>query len=166
MTFTATVTVSTDVLDAIDEAARQSPKLMATAFKRATGRLRSRMLAELRKEPDLPSHPLRWASERQRRYVMAKLRAENNLPYQRTGRLLRAWDVDFEPDGAGGLFVVSNDATDSDGKAYARWVVGDDAQMMHLDTGWVQGAEVVSDYRVEAEEVLIQTWFTVADGGI
>lgn len=158
--FKAKVTIATDVLDAIDDAARQSPKLMQTAFRRATRRLRSRMLADLRKTPGRPHYPLRWKSEKQRRFVMAKLRAEGNLPYQRTGRLEASWYVEFEPDADGGLFVVGNEAS------YARYVVGDDAQPFHLDTGWVQGADVVSDYRVEAEEVLIQTWFTVADGRV
>jgi hypothetical protein len=158
--FKAKVTVATDVLDAIDDAARQSPKLMQTAFRRATKRLRSRMLADLRKTPGRPHYPLRWKSDKQRRFVMAKLRAEGNLPYQRTGKLEAGWYVEFEPDASGGLFVVGNDA------AYARYVVGDDAQPFHLQTGWVQGADVVSDYRVEAEEVLIQTWFTVADGRV
>lgn len=158
--FKAKVTIATDVLDAIDDAARQSPKLMHTAFRRATRRLRSRMLADLRKTPGRPHYPLRWKSEKQRRFVMAKLRAEGNLPYQRTGRLEASWYVEFEPDADGGLFVVGNEAS------YARYVVGDDAQPFHLDTGWVQGADVVSDYRVEAEEVLIQTWFTVADGRV
>lgn len=158
--FKAKVIVATDVLDAIDDAAMKSPKLMQTAFRRATRRLRARILADLRDEPNAPNYPLRWKSERQRRYVMAKLRKDNNLPYKRTGKLLAGWRVEFEPDADGGLLVVENDTL------YARYVVGDDAQPFHLDTGWVQGANVVSDYRVIAEDVLIETWFTIADGRI
>lgn len=160
--YSAKITVPTDVLDAIADTARRSPKLMQTAYERATRRLRSQMLEKLREEPGKPKYPIRWKSERQRRYVLAKLREDGNLPYERTGALLKAWRVVMEADGSGGIMTVENTSPS------ARYVVGDDAQPFHLDTGWVQGADVVSEFRPVAEDILIETWFTVADpfGGV
>lgn len=155
--YSAQITVPTDVLDAIRETAQRSPKLMQTAYERATRRLRKQILDSLREEPGRPHYPLRWKSDKQRRYVMAMLRESGNLPYDRTGALLKAWDVRLEDDGDGGIMVVENTA-DS-----ARYVVGDDAQPYHLDTGWIQGADVVSEFRPIAEDVLIETWYTIAD---
>jgi hypothetical protein len=151
------VTVDADVLIAIADTARKSPKLMATAYDRATRRLRKRLIDDLSVEPPKPTYPLRWKSDKQRRYVMAKLRAENNLPYQRTGALIKAWKVVLTPDADGSIMTVSNNAP------AARYVVGDDQQPFHIDTGWPSAARVIADYRVEAENVLIDTWFTVSD---
>lgn len=155
--YSAKITVPTDVLDAIRDTAQKSPKLMQTAYERSTRRLRKQILDTLREEPGKPKYPIRWKSERQRRYVLAKLREEGNLPYDRTGALLKAWDVRVENDGTGGIMVVENTSPN------AAYVVGDDAQPYHLDTGWVQGADVVSEFRPIAEDVLIDTWYTVSD---
>jgi hypothetical protein len=121
----------------------------------------SRELQRLQVKPGSPRYPLDWQSDKQRRYVMAKLRRENNLPYKRTDKLINSYDVELADDTSGGaiLSVVNTDPK-------ARFVVGDDAQRMHMQTGWVQIADVVSDARVEAEDLLIETWFTVVDGAI
>jgi hypothetical protein len=151
------VTVDLDILDAIEDTARTSPGRMKTAYRRNVGRLRSRLLSRLQVEPGSPRYPLRWKSARQRRYVMAKLRREGNLPYQRTGKLLQSYDVELVDDGSGAILSVVNTSP------VARFVVGDDAQPFHLDTGWIQMADAVSDARQEAEDLLIDTWYTVSD---
>lgn len=162
----ADVQIEADVLAAIADAALTSPKLMQTAFRRQTTRLRRRILDELQQDPGpvvyADNGHLRWKSLRQKRAVMAKLREENNLPYQRTGALLEAYDVEFLTDGSGGTFQVTNDAP------HAEFVVGDDAQPFHLDTGWVQVADVVVKYDELATQALIETWWTVVSpfGGV
>lgn len=156
--FYAEIIVPTDVFAAIADTAQKSPRLMQTAVTRVTARLRTRILKELRTVPPPPKYPLRWKTERQRRYVMKKLRAEGNLPYQRTGELAQGWMVDHIPEGDnGGLLSVYNNVP------YARFVQGYDMQPFHIDSGWKDAQMVVSDARVEAESVLISTWFTVAD---
>lgn len=154
------VTVDLDILDAIADTAQKSPKLMQTAYNRNTRRLRSRVVERLATEPDRPQYPIRWKSDKQRRFVMAKLREEGNLPYQRTHALSKGWKAAAEQDGEGGIMTVSNKSP------IAQYVQGDDAQPFHLDTGWSQVGNVISDARVEAEEVLVQTWYTVTDGGV
>jgi len=157
VTFYAEIIVPTDVFDAIADQAQKTPKLMQTAVNRATSRLRTRILKELRTVPPPPKYPLRWKSKRQERYVKWKLRKEGNLPYQRSGELPAGWKVEHIPQGDnGGLLSVSNDVP------YAQFVSGDWSQPYHLDSGWVQAANVVSGFRVEAENILIETWGTVA----
>ncbi len=46
---------------------------------------------------------------------------------------------------------------------YHRFVAGDFAQRMHLATGWLQTASVVSEYEDEAAEVLIQSWYSIVE---
>ncbi len=151
------VSVAVDILDALKDAARTLPAKTRTAYRRNVGRLRSRLLARLQVKPNKPTYPLRWKSERQRRYVMAKLREEGNLPYQRTDKLLNSYELELVEEPTSAILRLVN----TDPKA--RFVVGDDAQPFHLDTGWVQMAPVVADGREEAEDLLIETYFTVAD---
>jgi hypothetical protein len=149
------VTVDDDILLAIADTARKSPRLMQTAYERNTRRLRARLLADLRDAPGPPDYPLEWKSRKQQRFVMRKLREEGNLPYVRTGTLSANWRVTLTPDTAGSIMEVSNDTP------YARFVQGDDQQPFLLK--WPSVGMVISDYRVEAEDVLIETWFTVSD---
>lgn len=152
-----TATVPVDILDAIDDQMAKTPGIMQTAWKRALGQIRSQILSELSREPDKPRYPLRWKSPRQRRAVMAKLRREGNLPYQRTHRLARGWQVDFRDVADGGIMQVYNNVP------YADFVQGDSAQPMHLDTGWIQAAPVITKWEDVAADRLISTWFVVSD---
>lgn len=151
------VTVDTDILDAIADTAQKSPKLMQTAYDRATRRLRTRIVNTLTAEPGPPVYPIRWKSEKQRRYVIAKLREDDNLPYQRTHALSAGWKAVIEPDGEGGIMTVSNKSP------IAQFVQGDYAQPFHLQSGWPQVGNIISDARVEAESILIDVWWTVTD---
>lgn len=155
---TVDVIADLDILDAIQDEARKSPGKMKTAYRRAVGRLRGRILSRLKVTTPKPSYPLRWTSEKQRRAFFATGGFGNGIPYQRTGKLQDSYDVVLT-DGTndGGILSVTN----SDPKA--QFVVGDRVQPMFLDIGWVQISDVVSDARVEAEEVLIDTWFLIAD---
>jgi hypothetical protein len=151
------VTVDDDIIHAIEDTLKVAPGLMKTAYKRNVGRLRSRILARLKVEPKKPTYPLRWKSERQRRAFFATDGFGGGIPSTRSGKLLASYDVQVTDIGDGGVLSITN----SDPKA--RFVIGDDAQPMHLDTGWKQIADVASDARVEAENVLIDTWFLVTD---
>jgi hypothetical protein len=151
------VRADTDILEAFADTAQRAPKLVATAYNRATVRLRRQLLERLREEPGLPSYPLRWKSERQRRFVLARLRESGNLPYKRTGKLLDGYEVELIADENGGILRVINK------QPYAHFVVGDWAQPFHLDTGWKQLAPTVTEFEQVAIDVLIETWFTVAD---
>lgn len=152
------VTVDDDIIRAIEEQLKVTPGLMKTAYRRAVGRIRQSILVKLKVQPKAPTYPLRWKSEKQRRAYFASNGFGGGIPSKRTGKLLSSYDViltDASNDG-GILSVINTDPK-------AQFVVGDHAQPFHLDTGWVQIAPVVSDARVQAENVLIETWFTIAD---
>lgn len=152
------VTADLDILKAIEEASRNPQVPTKTAYRRNVGRLKARILTKLKVKPGKPNYPLDWQSRKQKNYVLMKLRQENNLPYQRTDKLINSYDMELVDDTSGGAILQ---VTNSDPKAC--FVVGDDAQRMHMATGWVQIADVVSDARMEAENLLIDTWFTVFD---
>lgn len=156
------IQVDTDVLDAIRYTAQQSPRLMQTAYDRALRRWRPRILVDLRAAPTLgpDDYPRRWKSERQRRAYFATNGFGGGIPYRRTGALEKAWKITLKTQSATGVLAIEND-----NKA-AEFVQGDRAQPMHLDSGWPQAANVVSKYDALLTDVLIDTWYTIADGRV
>lgn len=171
MVFKQEITVDQDIFDAIEQGAGKLPVLMDTAFKRNVSRLSSRTVAKLREEPP-PSRPgtfRRHATPEQKKAVMAKLRKANNIPYQRTGRYAAVWASNIETTPDGGIFTISNPATI---KGKGRWagtplenvIQGVLQQGFHKETGWIPSQDILADALVEAEDVLIETWFTVTDG--
>lgn len=157
------IQLPTDVIDAINEQAQQTPKLMATAYRRATSRLKSRWLTALRKEPPAASrfYPIHWQSAKQRAAFFATNGFGGGIPSTRSGVLSQGWQIDIDTADDGGAIVVHNDVP------YARYVIGDDRQAM-FDGGtggipWLEPNDVNSEFLDEAEDVLIETYFTVAD---
>lgn len=154
----ASVTPDLDILDAIADTAKESPKRMEREYLRQAKGIEVDMLAELQIDPQPASdfYPLPWTSERQHGYVMAKLRREGGPPSKRSGRLLSSYRVLYRPVENGLEWVVENTAPQ------AQWVIGDSAQPMFLLIGWVQFAPVVAKYREEANDRLIDTWAKVS----
>lgn len=151
--------IDDDIFDAIADGARKAPTLMATAVeKRALPKIRKRLLTRLHQQPGKVVYPIAWTSEKQRRFVMAKLRRENNLPYKRTGKLVQAWKVVavINPDGKGEI-IAENPAN------AGRYVFGEQQQRFHRNTGWYRADDIIADESVYAENLLIETWFTVVD---
>lgn len=146
----------------VEEGARTSPGRMKTAYRRNIGRLRVRVLNRLTVEPPKwPAGKKRdWQSERQRRAYWATNGFGGGIPTQRTGKLLASYDVKLLDIADGGVLSITN----SDPKA--RFVIGDDAQRMHIATGYVQIKTVAPEAKAEAEFILRETWFTVVDGRV
>lgn len=155
-----TIIVDDEAIRLKDEAAKASPGRMKTAYKRNIGRLRGRVLARLKVKPGKPNYPILWQTEKQRIAYFASDGFGGGIPSTRTNKLLDSYDVKVIDTPNGGVLSITN----SDPKA--RFVVGDDAQRMHIDTGYVQMAKVASDATVEAETILRETWFTVVDGRV
>ncbi len=152
-----TVSVDDDVLEELQRTVRRSGALAKRAFKRQVDRERVRVIRELQYTPPLPTYPLRWKSEKQRRAFFATNGFGNGIPYQRTGKLNAGWDVTSVETQNSMEIRVENLWR------YARFVVGDDAQPFHLDTGWRQAAPVIANSRERLNERLIDTWFTLTD---
>lgn len=152
------VTVDTDVLDAISEAAQESPRRMNRAYKRRIKRLRQQLLDELREYPGPVKYPFRWKSERQRRAFFASNGFGNGIPYVRTNTLKDGWVTHIRDQKDGAVFEVENKAD------YAGFVVGDWQQPGHLATGWNSAGEIVAKFREKAVDELIDAWASVALG--
>lgn len=146
-----------DVLQAYSEHAERLPALTHAAFQRRALAVRRRVIAKLTVVPGPPHYPIRWKSRKQRRAYFATDGFGAGIPSERSGILLDSYDVRLETEGYGGFITVTND----DPKAV--YVVGDEAQPFHLDTGYVQVSTVIAEERPLVEDELIDTYFTLTD---
>ena len=158
MTIRVDVMVDQDVLDAIAETARESPRRMSKAYKKRVKRLRQQLLDELRQYPGKVKYPFRWKSERQRRAFFATDGFGFGIPYVRTNALKEGWTTHIRDRRDGVIFEVVNN-TD-----YAEFVVGDWAQPGHIATGWRSAAVTIARFREQAVDELIDVWGEVALG--
>lgn len=144
----------------------QSPKLLATAMKRNMKRLESRWEQALSVEPaEAPNYyPLRYKSRKQLRKVHALRRERGGGAYQRTHRLSKSWDVDVKADENGGVVAAKN----PDPKAGLVYGTENDPRQPMFNpllggVPWLDPDDVNAQFTQEANEVLEQTWFTIAD---
>ena len=135
-----------------------SPKLMQRALKRRESRLKKLTLSVVQVEPGPPRYPIRWKSRRQQRAYFATNGFGKGIPYQRTGGLNEAWNVKFSFDADGGDFLIENTSD------VATYVIGENQQPFHADTGWIDAAEVIDN---EVVPLVLndfeETFYTVAD---
>lgn len=154
-----TLQADTDILDAISEQARKSPKLMDTATKRMLRRKRGVFLKRLQEEPPPPKHPLRVTSARQRRKIFA-IRREMGLrdgdPFPRSHRYSQGFDIELDATNGNGVLILTND------DPAARYIGGDDQQPFNIDTGWKPIAQEAVKMEDELSDALIEVWYTVA----
>lgn len=129
---------------------------MARAWRRDMRPLAEESITRLSTEPPRWRGKRRWNSDRQRRKVMAMLREQGNLPYRRTHQLAQKWRAFVSANPQGGVFRVEN-ASDK-----ARFVQGQLAQLMHLDSGWPQLDATAEDLRPRALRQTALTWFRVS----
>lgn len=154
------VDVDTDILDALNLAARQSPRAVNTLVQRSIQpMIERRIYTRITFIPGRPKYPLRWASARQRRFVMAKLQREDNLPYQRTGRTAAAWEITAVFGDGSGTIQAENPLS------HARYVYGPPQQPYHEDTGWPNADVELLKISEEAADMLIDGWFSIIDVG-
>lgn len=109
-------------------------------FQTAAIAVAKELQAEARPYPGEVAYPIEWKSEKQRRFYFA-MRGKN-LPYVRQSddmseRLLESWAI--EPYGKIGA-VLKNNAI------YAPFVIGDDQQPFHRNTGWRILREVAKEF--------------------
>ena len=135
-----------------------SPKLLQRAMKRRQPRLKKLALSIVAVEPGKPQYPIRWKSRKQQRAYFATDGFGHGIPYQRTGDLVAAWDAKFVFDADGGSFVIENTSP------IATYVIGDNQQPFHADTGWIDSQEVIDN---EVVPLILndieETFYSVAD---
>lgn len=155
--YSASLSIDNDIIAAITSNLVKLPTLMETAVKRQEGRIKSRLLKQLRTEPGPVKYPIQWSSDKQRKAYFATNGFGNGIPYKRTGKLVKAWRVEFVKS-SDGLTLVAENPVKS-----AKYVIGDAQQPFHANTGWYRADNVIAAETVRAQEVLIQTWYTVTD---
>jgi hypothetical protein len=136
-----------------------SPKLLQRAMKRRQPRLKKLTLAIVAVEPGLPKPGItKKMTPRQRRAFWATDGFGHGIPYRRTGALTEAWDAQFVFDADGGSFVIENTSP------IATYVIGDQQQVFHRDTGWIDAEEVI-DSRVVPLVMndFEETFYSIAD---
>jgi hypothetical protein len=154
----ASFSFDTDILINAERKLVESPKLLARALKRRQPRLKKLAVSIVAVEPGPVHHPIRWKSERQRRAYFATDGFGQGIPYQRTGALNQAWDAKFEFDADGGDFVIENTSP------IATYVIGDDQQPYHEQTGWIKAQEVIDDRIVPLVfNDFEETFYTICD---
>lgn len=141
----------------------QSPKLLATAMKRNTSRLKSRWVAAKRVEPPAAQQfaPFRYKSAKQRRLVHAKRRERGGGAYVRTHKLSRSAFVDINVSENGGNVITGYKSP------IAEFVLTEYRQPIFDPrfggVPWQNPAETDAKYVQETIVILRETWFTVAD---
>lgn len=141
----------------------QSPKLLATAMKRNTGRLRTRWVAAKRVEPAAAANytPLRYKSAKQRRKVHALRRERGGGAYQRTHELSRSAFVELQADENGGSVTTGYKSP------IAGFVLSEFRQPMYNPAlggiPWQDPAETDTKFVLETQVVLSETWKTITD---
>lgn len=121
--------------------------------------LAARSLARLQTVPGKPNYPIAWTSDRQRRAFFASRGFGRGIPASRSNppEVLMAWDADFVPTSEGGILALTNSSD------HMEFVQGARAQGLHIDTGYVQVADVTEEALREMEGVAIVEWFNESD---
>jgi hypothetical protein len=149
----AEITVPTALLEANADAARRSPRLMETAFKRDQTFLQREFLKIIAPPRGAHKRPTKWQSAKQRAWWFAVGRKTWR---GRTGAQQKGWRTDVKTTSAGGVLRYWNINPSS------TYIQGARQQRMHVGT-WVQEDEAVRRFRPIAERRIRETWFTVSD---
>lgn len=157
MTYNQTLKTDSSAWDAIADGYRKSPKLMETAVKRQLPKIRRSAIEQLQQQPPPAKKPIQWTSEKQRRAFFATNGFGRGIPYRRTGALVEAWDVVavFTPDS--GSITIENNAPS------ATYVIGDDQQQFHANTGWIKADDILIEEVIKAQDIIEELWITVVD---
>jgi hypothetical protein len=135
----------------------RAPGRMKTGYTRTAKRIGRLMVAEVRQRRQRrPGERVVWQTERQRRAYFASDGFGAGIPYQRAGRLPKAWKAEVVDLGKGaGLILVNR-------RPEAQFAQGAFMQRMHMRTH-TPVARVVRKYQPRLTEALRETWRTVSD---
>lgn len=120
-------------------------------------RLAAQSLAKLKTIPGKPRYPIRWSSERQRKAYFASRGFGRGIPSMRTGEIVGAWQGQFVATSEGGTLTLINS------NPAVQYLQGARVQGFHLDTGWVQIDDVVTDAHKEMGDIAVATFYEVGD---
>ncbi|HEB28769.1 MAG TPA: hypothetical protein ENI05_13575 [Porticoccus sp.] len=149
----------TDIMLAWHDAIVQSPQTTRVFIEGTVlGDIR-RKVAVVNAYPPLPVYPIEWTSEKQRRFYFAVIAQRDNdgniIPYERRGTFFD--DVTVELDALSLNLKITNP------NPVARYVIGDDQQKFHANTGWENPSEQYLVILIEAQDDIMDAWIEIID---
>lgn len=126
------VKVDSRALRQLEEAYAKAPRAVASALQRTVMPNFVRKALEASNYPGPVVYPIEWKSERQRRAFFATNGFGKGIPYKRTGTLKASWFSDVKQLDDAVEAEVGNSAD------YARFVIWENQQPFHRNTGWTR----------------------------
>lgn len=177
----ARLTVDTRPLDTAVDGLTRFPSQLERATTALIERREPTLRRDLQVYPPRPNRKIEWSSDRQRRYVMMILRRKamaegrTNIAYQRTYTLRDGWYVRTSVEGGKIVATVGNNATDDNGEAYAKYVVGRmnfrsrsaalvPQQRFHAITGWTPAVDTLNEWTRDTVREYDQVLENLFDG--
>jgi len=161
MTVSAKLSIDTDIIDAIKDAVKQSPRaidaLMNGSIRNDT---KQRLLKALSVTPGPVVLPVEWETDKQRKAFFASNGFGRGFGAKRTGEISNAWELEGESKNGTGDFIIFNP------KKAAQYLYGPRQQRFHIQTGWIGESQIDAIIREESEktsDALILGWFSISD---
>jgi len=161
-----TITIDPDLQEVVITDLKTAPRKYRKLYRTRIAELEQRTLRVLKRPAPPVKRPIAWATERQRRAFFATRGFGKGIPTKRTGALQEGWKGIIEDDIREGLFTIFNDSVTRDyftGELvfYEKFVSGVEMQPFHKNTGYISSQSILAEALVEAEEIMIDTWFFV-----
>lgn len=148
----------TDILEAVNEQLSRVPALMGRTYKRNLTRLAQRKIVLLKVEPGAPPDGItNLMTPRQRRAFWATNGFGGGIPHERTHAIANGWLYSVEAADDGGVATIYNDVPG------INYVEGYDQQFFLAFIGWPYAPPILDAFAVEAEDVTIESWYSIAD---
>lgn len=151
--------VDTDILEAWHDAIVQSPQTTRVFIEGTVlGDIR-RKVAVVDVYPGPVVYPIEWTSEPQQRFYfgfVAEYDANGDIiPYERAGTFFDDVTVELDP--------LSLNLMITNPNPVARYVIGDDQQKFHANTGWENPSEQYLVILIEAQDDIMDAWIEIID---
>jgi hypothetical protein len=157
--YKVTVTVDTDVLQALEDAYAKSPRTIKTFLNRSLlPQYIKRIQQQWTPYPGAVRYPIQWASDKQRRAYFATNGFGGGIPYRRTRNLQKSWVFAIDDYPGGAEISIGNTAD------YARYVIGAEQQPFHSNTGWPRIDDEAAALTNELTDDVIDLYFQIMDG--
>ena len=161
-----TVTIDPDIQEAVINDLKTAPRKFRRLYRARIVAIQDRTLRRLQTPAPPVKYPIQWKTAKQRRAYFATKGFGKGIPTRRTGALQKGWKAIIEGDIREGLFTVYNDAVTRDYFTgaivyYEQFVTGVNQQPFHRATGYTPSQDILLDAMVEAEEIMVSTWWEV-----
>ena len=151
-----------DIIEALSNAPRKFQQAASTRIRE----LVERRIQPLKNEPPQSPLPFVWSRDKRKqlraaRYWFARLRREGKLGngggrYDRTHGLVDGWNVDVSQFRNSLLIAVSNPAARA-----VEYTQSLNQVPSHAASGWQQYEQILLQTEVEAEDLLVDIWFSL-----